>query len=118
MYVLSDYSQAVDHAAERDEAITRAYEAAADSAYIDLKRNAARKAERAELWQSLLDSGTGPAKNEAHGRLIEAIAAIDPELFVADDAASVQYRRRLLDSIACVAFEDVLFAEAAKAVRS
>lgn len=117
MQALTDYSLAFDVVGEHAESIARADESAIDSAFIDLKRNAARKAQRAELWQSLLDSGNGPAKNPAHERLIEMLAGLDAEDVIADDLESVQAFRRQLAAIVSVAFDDVLIDAATREVR-
>jgi hypothetical protein len=113
MHALSDYSQAVDHAGERAEALARAHDAAVDHVFIASKRN---PAVRVEAWNSLLDSGNGPATNLAHERLIESIAGIDAELMCATDAESVRRRMLLLDAIFCTALDDVLITRAEQEV--
>lgn len=112
MQALTDYSAAFDVEGERAEVFQRCAERAADDAFIDLKCNPLRRSERAEAWQALLDSQTGPSPNDFHSRLIEGLAALDAELMTATDAKSSRGRMLLLDAIVCTAFDDLLIARA------
>jgi hypothetical protein len=107
MLALTDYSQAIDHAGERDEAAARAHEAAVDRAFIDLRTNPLREAERAETLQALMDSGTSPARNPRHEQLIDGLAGIPTAIAFATDAAGTRARMLLLDAVFSTALADV-----------
>jgi hypothetical protein len=106
MLALTDYSQAIDHAGERDEAIARAHEAAVDCAFIDLRTNPLREADRCEALQTLMDSGNGPARHQRHEQLIEGLAGIPTSIAFATDAAGTRKRMLLLDAIFSTALAD------------
>jgi hypothetical protein len=109
MYYAESYQSCVDWGFERDSLRRDAI----DHVFIASKRN---PAVCADAWNSLLDSGNGPATNLAHERLIESIAGIDAELMCATDADSVRRRMLLLDAIFCTALDDVLIARAEQEV--